>query len=264
VVVVAAVPSLGGTMPGATAAMAAWWGLVLTSFDIPRARALRPTTDEPRSGTIARLALQSAPMGAVFLLDSLHQNVPRYFVEAELGTASLGLYTPMVYMLTIGSAFVFALGAPAAPVLARLASDRDATAFATLVRRIVLRGALLGASGIVVTALLGEWVLLVAYGELYAAESSAFVLVATAGALHFVMVPMVSALTAARALRIQPLVYLAAIVTAIAACFVLLPAHGLVGAALASVCGMATGTVTALLVLRAAIQAMRAAPRRAA
>jgi O-antigen/teichoic acid export membrane protein len=262
VLVVAAVLGLGGSMPWATAAMAAWWGLVLVAHDVRSARPLRPTVDDAPGGSIARLAWQAAPMGLVFLLDSLHQNIPRYFVEAELGTASLGLYTPMVYMLTIGSAFVFALGAPAAPVLARHASDRNAAAFVALARRIIVRGALLGGAGIVATALAGEWVLRVAYGELYAAESSAFVLVATAGAFHFVMVPTVSALTAARALRIQPVVYFVAIAAATGACVVSLPGQGLMGAAIASVAGMAAGTVTALVLLRATIRTMRAQGRR--
>ncbi len=257
--IVAAVLTLGGSMPWAMAAMAAWWGLMLVGYDAPTAQRLRPPTGrDGNTGSMARLALQAAPMGLVFLLDSLHQNLPRYFVEARLGTTELGLFTPMVYMITIGSAFVFALGAPAAPVLARHAASRNGGPFAALAYRIVARGAMLGGAGVILAVVLGKPLLALAYGPSYAAEASAFVFVAISGALHFVMVPTIGALTAARALAVQPLIYAAAIVAAGTASALMVPDHGLVGAALAGVAGMATGTTCALFLLRRAISAMSA------
>lgn len=258
VAIVAGVLGLGGSMSWAMAAMAAWWGLLLACHDAPVAARLRPRAGpDVTGGSIAQLALQAAPMGLVFLLDSLHQNIPRYFVEAELGTAKLGLFTPMVYMLTIGSAFVFALGAPAAPVLAKHANERNPAAFAALAYRVIRRGAVLGALGVGAALLLGRPLLELAYGPSYAAESDAFVFVALSGALHFVMVPSVLALTAARRLLVQPLVYLLAIVAASIASATLVPTHGLVGAALAGVAGMAVGTGAALLFLRRAVTGLR-------
>jgi O-antigen/teichoic acid export membrane protein len=258
VAVVAIVLAAGGSMPWAMAAMAAWWGLLLVAHDAPIAARLRPVTGTTSSpGTVGQLAWQAAPMGLVFLLDSLHQNIPRYLVEAELGTAMLGLFTPMVYMITIGSAFVFALGAPAAPVLARFAADRDADGFARLARRIIGRGAALGAVGVVATVVAGRPLLAVAYGPEYAAQADAFVFVATGGALHFTMVPTILGLTAARSLRVQPLVYVAAIAVATTTCVLLVPTHGLVGAAIAGAAGMAAGTLVATVLLGRVIAVMR-------
>lgn len=259
VAVVAIVLAAGGSLPWAMAAMAAWWGLLLFAYDAPIAARLRPAVETAAlaSGTVGQLAWQAAPMGLVFLLDSLHQNIPRYLVEAELGTAMLGLFTPMVYMITIGSAFVFALGAPAAPVLARLAADRDADGFRRLARRIIGRGAALGAVGVVATVIAGRPLLAVAYGPEYAAQADAFVFVAVGGALHFTMVPTILGLTAARCLRVQPLVYVAAIVVASTTCVLLVPAHGLVGAAIAGAAGMAAGTLVATMLLGRVIAVMR-------
>ncbi len=257
VAIVAAVLTGGGSTPWAMAAMAAWWGLLLICYDAPNATRMRPPSSDVGRGSMARLALQATPMGLVFLLDSLHQNIPRYFVEAELGTHALGLFMPMVYMLTIGSAFVFALGAPAAPVLARYAADRHGAEFAALAHRIIKRGALLGLVGVVAAAALGRTLLDVAYGPAYAAESGAFVFVALSGALHFVMVPTILALTAARALAAQPLIYLVAIGSATIASALLVPTHGLVGAALACVAGMAAGTALAFTLLGRTIAALR-------
>lgn len=257
--VVGIVLALGGSMPWAMAAMAAWWGFLLVAHDGPMAARLRPpAAHDAGRGSITQLAIQAAPMGLVFLLDSLHQNIPRYFVEAKLGTEELGLFTPMVYMLTIGSAFVFALGAPAAPVLARHACDGNAAAFAALARRIISRGAALGVVGVCATVVVGERLLDVAYGPRYAAEAPAFLFVAIAGALHFVMVPAILALTAARVLRMQPWIFVLAIMAASIASALLLPTQGLVGAAIASVAGMAAGTASALLLLRRTVITMRA------
>jgi O-antigen/teichoic acid export membrane protein len=265
VVIVAAVLGLGGSLPWAMFAMAAWWGLLLAVYDAPMATQIRPSTaGQPCGGSMARLALQATPMGAVFLLDSLHQNVPRYFVEAQLGTDALGLFTPMVYMITIGSAFVFALGAPAAPVLARYAADRDRTAFAALARRTVLRGGLLGVVGVIAAFAGGESLLRLAYGPTYAEHADAFVLVAVSGALHFVMVPTILALTAARVLAVQPIVYGLAIVAATVASALLVPAYGLLGAASAGIAGMAAGAGSAQWLLRRALQRMVVDPGSAA
>jgi O-antigen/teichoic acid export membrane protein len=258
VAIVAVVLALGGSLPWATAAMAAWWGLMLVGYDAPMAARVRPRTDcNEASESISRLLLQAAPMGLVSLLDSLHQNVPRYFVEAQLGTDQLGLFTPMAYMVTIGSAFVFALGAPAAPVLARHAAARDHVSFAGLAHRVILRGAMLGGVGVIVTVFFGEPLLDIAYGPRYAAESAAFVFVAIGGALHFVMVPTVFALTAARVLRVQPVIFALAIAAAAVASALLVGPHGLVGAAIAGAAGMAAGTASALLLLRRTIALLR-------
>jgi len=252
--IVATVLALGGSTPWAMAAMAAWWGVLLAVYDAPTATRMRPRSGhDVGGGTISQLALQAAPMGVVFLLDSLHQNIPRYFVEAELGTTVLGLFTPMVYMITIGSAFVFALGAPAAPVLARYAADRNAAQFAALAYRVILRGTALGVVGVGAALLFGRPLLELAYGPSYAAEADAFAVVAVSGALHFAMVPAILALTAARALIVQPLIYAAAITAACTASALLIPAYGLVGAALSGVAGMTAGTISALLLLRRTI-----------
>ncbi|MBC8069101.1 MAG: lipopolysaccharide biosynthesis protein [Deltaproteobacteria bacterium] len=258
VTVVAAVLGLGGSLPWAMAAMAAWWGVLLLCHDAPSATRLRVRAGlDAGTGSMLQLAWQAAPMGLVFLLDSLHQNIPRYFVEAELGTVALGLFTPMVYMITIGSAFVFALGAPAAPLMARYAADRNAAAFSALAYRTIRRGGVLGVLGVAAAALFGRWVLELAYGPAYAAESPAFVFVAVSGALHFMMVPTILALTSARRLLVQLLVYLLASAAACVASAALVPCFGLVGAALAGVAGMSVGTTVALLCLRRAIAVLR-------
>ncbi len=248
--------AVGAGLSWAMAAMALTWIAALALYDWPRARALRvPGT---RGDATVRLLLQGLPLGTVFLLDSLHQNLPRYFVEATLGTASLGLFAPMAYMVTIGSAFAFAIAAPQAPRLAELARRGQARELLARTRRMSLRTGALGLVGVALAWSLGAPVLGVVFGPAWAAEADTLVLVAIAGTLHFAMVPVMLALTAARALAIQLTCYLAAIVGCALACAAWLPTGGIAAAASASAIGMACGLVTATLALRRRAAAMEA------
>lgn len=247
-VVVAGALAFGLGLPLALGAMAAWWCVILLAFDAPHAHALR---NEVRAPTpTLPLVWQALPLGFVFLLDSLHQNVPRYFVESSLGNEALGLFTPMAYVVVVGSAFVFAQAAPRAPLLARAFQRGDRKAYLHGLLAICTRTGALGLAGIVAAALVGRPLLAALFGPAWAEHGDAFVWIAVGGALHFVMVPIMLALTAARALHVQLLCYGAALVAAAIACAVALPEGGLVAAARAGVCGMATGVAAGLFAIR--------------
>ncbi len=240
----------------AVAIMAAVWFAILIGFDRPRAHTLRSRAHAETAGAgTGALALAAAPLGTVFLLDSLHQNLPRYFVEAELGNASLGLFTPMAYLVTIGSAFAFAVAAPAAPRLALLARAGDGAGVRALVRRMALRTGALGLLGVAVAAIAGGPLLALLYGPAWRETTPTLVGIAIAGTLHFVMVPVMLALTAARALVVQLLCYLAALGGCAIACAIAVPRLQLTGAAVGSVAGMACGLLVATLALHFATRA---------
>ncbi|MBX7082221.1 MAG: hypothetical protein K1X88_23635 [Nannocystaceae bacterium] len=247
---IAAALALGLPLWLAVTAMAAVWSATLLAFDRPHARRLRARTPAVGSGDgIGALALAGLPLGTVFLLDSLHQNLPRYFVEAELGNAALGLFTPMAYLVTIGSAFAFAVAAPAAPKLARLARAGDGAGVRALVRRMALRTGGLGLAGVAVAALAGGPLVASLYGPAWLHTTPTLVALAIAGTLHFVMVPVMLALTASRALIVQLTCYLAALGGCAIACAAWVPSLGSTGAALGSVAGMACGLLTAVVAL---------------
>jgi O-antigen/teichoic acid export membrane protein len=253
IVLVAGALAFGLGLALALAAMAAWWCLVQLAFDAPQARALRPV-DDHTTPTLP-LVWQALPMGLVFLVDSLHQNVPRYFVESMLGNAALGFFTPMTYVVVIGSAFVFAQAAPRAPLLARAWQRGDRAAYLQGVTAICTRTGTLGLAGIAAAVLVGRPALGSMFGTAWVEHADAFVWIAIGGALHFVMVPLMLALTAARALRVQLVCYGAAFVAAAIACAAWLPDGGLVAAARAGACGMATGVLAGLVALRRAARA---------
>ena len=221
---------------------AAWLGVWLL-HDRPRADALlaaRGATVEAK-GQPRVLVMMALPMGLMWLVDSLNQNIPRYVVEANLGEELLGFYVPMTYVVTVGSAFVFALGAPLAPRLARYVADENAAAFAKLAFALFGLAAALGGIGVLVAATVGDLFLSLAYAESFAAYQAEFVWIMIGGAMHFVLALSMYALTAARLLKTQATVYLAAAVTTAVAALAWVPCAGLMGAAKASALGLSVG-----------------------
>jgi O-antigen/teichoic acid export membrane protein len=232
----------------AVLAMVAAWGAVWMLHDRPRSEALlaaRGATADPGTGSPRALVMMALPMGLMWLIDSLNQNLPRYVVEAYLGEELLGFYVPMTYVVTVGSAFVFALGAPLAPRLARFVAEGNAKAFGRMSLALFGLAALMGAAGVVVAATVGELFLTVAYAESFAKYQPVFVWVMLGGAMHFVLALSMYPLTAARFLKTQAVVYVLAALTTGAAALAWVPCEGLMGAAKASALGISVGAVVA-------------------
>jgi len=264
----AAIMVATGDLRLAVLGMTAVWAGVWLLHDRPRADVLLAARGEskgaPGSGSPRALVMMALPMGLMWLVDSLNQNLPRYVVEAQLGEELLGFYVPMTYIVTVGSAFVFALGAPLAPRLARQVAEEDAAGFARLSLGLLALAAGIGGMGVAVAVLAGDLFLSLAYAESFAAYQAEFVWIMIGGGLHFVLALSMYALTAARYLKTQALVYLTAAVTTGLAAWSWVPCSGLMGAAQASTLGLAVGATLAVLAVVRAWLGMQIGGRHAA
>ncbi len=255
-----------GDLRIAVVGMAAAWVGVWLLHDRPRSQALLAARGEPAtagSGSPRALVMMALPMGLMWLVDSLNQNIPRYVVEAELGEELLGFYVPMTYVVTVGSAFVFALGAPIAPRLARYVAEEDARAFAKTSLGLLGLALAMGAAGVAFAALFGDIFLHLAYAEAFARYQPEFVWIMLGGSMHFVLALSMYALTAARYLKTQAAIYvLAAGITGVAA-WAWVPCQGLMGAARASALGLFIGASCAVATVTWAWMRMRLGDRHA-
>jgi O-antigen/teichoic acid export membrane protein len=179
---------------------------------------------------ILRTAL---PLGVSLMLVSLTSNVPRYAIEARLGTRELGAFAAIASFITAGATVVNALGQSATPRLARYFSERDRKRFRGLSIRLLGLSVALGLTGVAGAALLGRLALSVMYRPEYAAYNILFVAVMGAGIFSYIGTTLGYIMTSARAFGPQmPLLSLAAATSAVAS-WAMIPAIGLFAGAAA-------------------------------
>ena len=231
-----------GSVSAAALALALAWGTVLVAYDMPNAARrtnIRPIFERSALTALAWLAL---PMGCVSGLNSLTANVPRYAIEANLGSTALGHFAALAYLLVAGTQPILALGAAASPRLAHYFCT-DRAAYRLLAHRTVALAAGLGLLIVGAAALGGRSFLTLAYGPEYAEHAPALTWLAAAAAASFVAGALGYAVTAAR--RFPPQLVIAALAFAVCALAsaALVPRHGLLGGAWAVLAGEATRLV---------------------
>jgi O-antigen/teichoic acid export membrane protein len=236
--------ALGATGSVACAALglAAGSAAVFAGYDLPRGRALWRAAGNsgafrPSVRGVARLARLALPLGIVMMLASLGANVPRYVVEHRLGVGELGVFSAVSYLMVVGLTVVGALGHSAAPRLARHHAEGDRRAFVRLMARLLGLAAILGVAGVGVSAAAGGALLGLLYRAEYAKAQPVLVWTMVGGTAAFLGSALDYGLTAARNLKAQAPLWIAMLATTAAACAVLVPAHGLVGAAAGAACG---------------------------
>ncbi len=129
--------------------------------------------DLNRACTLLRLVF---PLGCVGFLTALQTNIPRYFVEHELGLEMLGY---LVAVFAPYSAVTRLLGAIAHSASARLAmryQKHEGREFLSLLLKLGILGSVIGGIGIIGAVGFGEQILTLLYTAEYAAYSDILVL----------------------------------------------------------------------------------------
>jgi len=226
------------------------WTLVLVFYDIPRSThgPVRPCFHR---GTLTALAWRSLPLGVMSMLVSLNANIPRYFVEAQLGAAALGIFAALTYPMMAGTFVATALGQAALPVLARHFAAGQAVAgeFQALLLKVTAAGLLLGGTGVLISVLFGRQLLTLFYRPEYARHAAELSWLAVAAGMNYIATFLNAGVTATRNFRVLIVPYILHALLAAALSAVLIPVAGLIGAAWAC-CGIgAAGCVIPLLIL---------------
>jgi len=233
---------LTGNIVWGTVALAAAWAFRLFTYDIPSGAAIlrtvhgegdenasiRPRWDRRRMLRLTWLAL---PLGFVMMLGSLMTNIPRYFIERFEGTHALGIFAAMAYIVIAGTTIVDALGQAVSPRLARQYAAGEMGAFRALIAKVLGISALLAAGGILSSLIVGRQVLTLLYRPEYAEHLDIFIWVIAAAGIGYLASVCGYAMTAARQFTIQVPIYVLSIAVVTIACALLVPGHGLLGAA---------------------------------
>jgi O-antigen/teichoic acid export membrane protein len=248
-----------GDLVIASAALAAVWALVLVGYDLRVAARMngdslrRLLVPRWQTAVLWKLTLLALPGGIVMTLISFGGNVPRYFIEQQLGTRELGIFAALTYPIFAGSTVVAALGQSATPRLAQHYANGEYAEFQRLLGRLVLIGLGLGVAGLALIRVAGAFVLELLYQPEYAAYVTEFLWIGLASSLAFVASFLGYGMTAARYFRAQVPIFAAALLAIAAACALLVPRYGLVGAALATAVGTVVQAIGSVIVIRHAL-----------
>jgi O-antigen/teichoic acid export membrane protein len=257
-----------GNVVGGAVGLTFVWALLLFGYDVRNgARILRsPHRTSPsvtpreagpggtlrpywRMDTLGKLAWFALPLGVVGMLLNLYPNIPRYFVEGYLGRSELGIFAAMSYIMIAGVRLVDSLAQSVGPRLAGYHAAGNEAGFRAVLFRAVGVGLALGAMGVLLALLAGSQILTLLYGPEYAAHPDVFVWLMVAAGIDYVTSFLGWAITATRRFVVQiPLVALVACAVTVA-CFWLVAAAGLRGAAIASAIAAAVRLCGGLVII---------------
>jgi O-antigen/teichoic acid export membrane protein len=205
--------------------------------------------------TLRGLLLLSIPLGLVMTMVSLNVNIPRYLLEHYLGTAQLGVFASLAYLVVALSLIVNALGQSASTRLAQMFADRRFRAFRILILKLAMFGVIVVCAGVPVALFLGRPLLTLLYRPEYGEYSRVLaVMVATAGVTAIGSF-LGYGITAARKFREQVPLIACSTLSAVVASILLIPKMGLMGAAVALFISALVFVSGGLWIIRAALRA---------
>lgn len=197
------------------------------------------------------------PLGVVALLISLNVNIPRYFIEAVMGSAALGIFTAIVYIPIAGYLVIGTMGQTLMPQIALAFEVGDKRSVTRLMFVLCGFGALAGLISVFFGLIVGEQFLTIVYGEAYSVHGDLFVLLLVSGAISYVVVGMVYVLTASGYFRSQLFIYVSDLLAISLLCLLLVPRYGLSGGAVAMMASQAVQLVIATYLIAMLLLRMR-------
>ena len=241
---------LTGSVLWGAIGLAIIWALILVGYDVRSgAFILRNILQAPGSTitkskdlavvlwprwqteTLRKLTWLAMPLGIAMMLISLNTNIPRYFIEHYLGERELGIFAAMAYLMVAGNTVVSALGQSASPRLARYFASGDSKAFCNLLLKLLGIGALLGSLSVLIALLAGRELLTIIYRPEYASYMNVFFWLMVASGVSYIASFLGYGMTAARYFKVQLILNVIFSAVMVGTSAVLIPSHGLLGAA---------------------------------
>ena len=217
----------------AVAALALAWMAVIAFYDlrvISRLLGEHPRFFRFSLDTQKSLLSVSWPLGIVMTLGSLNINVPRYILEQKLGTAELGIFASLAYLLTAINLIVIALGQSVCTRMARLFAECDIRQFKALLGKLILFAGVLGMVALGMASIVGRPLLTLVYRPEYAEHLDLLLLMVVDATLVAIGSFLGFGMTAARCFRPQMSIMAATVATTVALTLPLVPRFGLMGA----------------------------------
>ncbi|MBP1712115.1 MAG: polysaccharide biosynthesis protein [Deltaproteobacteria bacterium] len=229
-----------GNIVAGSLALGLSWGLALLYYDIPKRKLIK---GEPKNENlfilirnrdqmkhIAKLIRIAVPLGIVLALISLNANIPRYFVEYNLGEGNLGIFSALLYLMIPGNLIVNSMGQSMSPQLAKMFHEKNIAMFRNHVKKIIFVGGAVALTALFLSILWGRELLLVIYTWEYAQQDILLVWIMGASFFIYVSTGLGYGMTAAGYFKPQISLFVGITILVTISNYIFVPRLGILGA----------------------------------
>lgn len=243
------------------------WAAILLGYDFPNAalllkgdkefkkgekaadnstRTIKPLFDYKKLKSIIWL---SWPLGFSMMLISLNTNIPRYFISYYLNERELGIFAAIAYLIIAGNTVVLALGQSAAPKIAKYYIMNNYKELLILLLKLIGISSIIGFAGLIIALAGGEKILTIMYGHEYGERYFILYWIMAAAWMSYLASCMNYTIIALRSLKAKLSLLIIVSLTILIFCYILIPVHKLLGAALALLIGYSVHTAIGLVIV---------------
>mgnify|MGYP000268259438 CR=1 FL=1 len=225
------------------------WVLVLLLHDVPQIKAcsqnatnLNVLFSELNLRRTYSLFIVTLPLGALALITSLGLNIPRYFIEQQLGFRELGFFAAVVQLSNMGSLVVNAVGQT---IVSRLAKHHvsQPKAYLRLLFQALLFAVGMGISGIAIVWFWGGELLALIYSNDFSEHAYTFLAAMVWAAILYISVTLGCALTAMRSFSTQFVIGSVSLLFMLCTSWMLIDEYGTVGAVYSMMLGVSAKVI---------------------
>ncbi|MEV2241599.1 oligosaccharide flippase family protein [Micromonospora sp. NPDC049891] len=202
---------------------------------------------------MARLAVVAAPLGLSSGLVSLSANLPRYLLGHELGSAALGIFAALAYVVLAANVLFAAISQLLLPKLTRLVAAGNLVAFTRLTLGFLLSTLCWGAVALVAVAFVGPATIRLIYGPPYEKHGALLILLAAVSVLSGMVYFLNAALCVLRKFGNQLAASVLLVTVAGIGAHLLIPRYGLIGAAWSMMIAVGADVLLKSLMLKVAL-----------
>lgn len=180
--------------------------------------------------SLVPLVVVCLPAGLASSLVSLNTNVPRYVLEKFDGSTALGIFTLIAYPLVAGNTVISALSHSSLPRLSRHFRHGESKSFFRILSKLIAIATILAILAFAAAFLFGEPLLRLAFGDIYATQHSAFLVLVLGMGVGFINWFLNSALHAMRKFKLVLSIQIVMLAVILVGALAFVPPFGLLGA----------------------------------
>lgn len=244
---------LTGHLVFGIASIGIWWLLVLFFFDKRNAEKFGPFVPRFHPKIMLSIVWLALPLGVGTGIMVLNSNMSRYFVEAYLGSESLGYFGAMAYVVVGASRATMALGQSASARLARYyISNRKA--YVRLLQKMLAVALVLAVGAVLFGIYLGKPFLSLVYTPEYAERQDVFIWLMVGAGVTMIISMLGYAVFATRHFKMQLIGAIVVCCVSLLASWLLIPRYEMKGAAWAMLIASITQCLCLLVIIMLALK----------